>query len=402
MKILQICFRPPYPLKDGGAIAMYRLSQGLIQNNVQLTLLIPVTEKHPEPQIPAYDPVFSNARAFFVPLNTRITFRGTLSNFLFSRKPYYLSRYFNKAFEKELISILKQNSFDWIIIESLKMAGYVRVIRQFSSAGIVLRSHNAEFLIWQRTADVTNHIIKKYYLKNLTKRLRREEKNLSCQFDAVLSITEVDAKIFKEMGINVPMYVLPTGLDTLYEAHNVYPEPYSAFHLGAMDWIPNQEGIKWFIHEVWPLVQKEIPQSTFYLAGRNMPDEFYSYNQKGIKVVGEVQDAISFMYSKQIMVVPLLSGSGMRIKIIEAMAAGKAIISTPIGAEGILCKHNQNIILAEKAEEFASAIINLFKNPEKIEILGNNALQNVKNNYDNKFIVAKCLNWLNNLNKNNS
>ncbi len=116
----------------------------------------------------------------------------------------------------------------------------------------------------------------------------------------------------------------------------VKPQRQSVFHLGSLDWMPNQEGVKWFVESVWPLVLAEQPKATFHIAGRDIPDWVNAYHGKNnVFVAGEVNNAADFMNSKEIMIVPLKSGSGMRVKIIEGFAAHKAIVSTTVGAEGI-------------------------------------------------------------------
>ena len=152
-------------------------------------------------------------------------------------------------------------------------------------------------------------------------------------YDGVVSITDCDADELRKMGCRKPMVTIPFSITPV--AVSQEEEDGTLFHLGSMDWLPNQEGIRWFLSKVWPIVHERMPRLTLYLAGRKMPADLMKLDMEGVKIVGEVPDAMHFIGSKQINVVPLLSGSGIRVKIIEAMSAGKAVVSTTVGAQGI-------------------------------------------------------------------
>jgi glycosyltransferase involved in cell wall biosynthesis len=146
------------------------------------------------------------------------------------------------------------------------------------------------------------------------------------------------------------------------------------FHIGAMDWLPNIEGVEWLINKVWiPGIQPVKNDLKLFLAGRNMPEKFFSLNRPTIVNDGEVADAKKYMASKTIMLVPLLSGGGMRVKIAEGMASGKTIISTRIGAEGIPYTENKNIVIADTVEEFTKAILHCVQEKSFCKNIAENA-----------------------------
>jgi glycosyltransferase involved in cell wall biosynthesis len=241
--------------------------------------------------------------------------------------------------------------------------------------------------------------LKKWYLNLLAKRLKKFEKQQLNNFDGIAAITKNDALAFKESGCVKPIHVSPFGinLEKLIVDNNNLEMP-SLFHIGSMDWMPNQEAMKWFIQNVWYDMNYEFPELKFYLAGRNIPTSFFDYNnQNHIGVLGEIDDAIRFMNEKAIMVVPLFSGSGIRVKILEGMGLGKCIISTSLGAQGIEAKNGEHIIIAETAEEFKNEIRNLINNPSEIIRIGKNALRLVKDKYDNKKIGADTIDFYNKL-----
>ena len=192
-------------------------------------------------------------------------------------------------------------------------------------------------------------------------------------------------------GCKIPLIDIPFGI-TLREFKKeraIKTEFPSLFHIGAMNWIPNTEGIKWFLDKVWPLVHRTFPELKFYLAGREMPDWLNNLNKKNIEVVGEVDNALDFIASKAIEIVPLFSGSGIRIKIIEGMAAGKTVISTTIGAEGINVENGKNILLANNPNDFYEAIKKCVLNILFCNKLGNNARQLIEADHNNLKLIKR-------------
>jgi glycosyltransferase involved in cell wall biosynthesis len=159
------------------------------------------------------------------------------------------------------------------------------------------------------------------------------------------------------------------------------------FHLGSMDWLPNEEGIRWLLEGVWPKVLRKRPKAKLHLAGNKMPKDLLDLDLEGVTVKGRVKNALTYMASRQVMVVPLFSAGGMRVKIIEGMAMGKAIISTPIGAEGIAHTDGTDILIARTIPEFTEAMISLLDEPERVARMGHAARELVRTTYANERIV---------------
>lgn len=305
----------------------------------------------------------------------------------FTGKSPHIVRFVSKEFKQRLKELLSERNFDMVILESLFMCPYIDIIRQNSHARIVLRAHNIEYKIWQRICAATKNPLKKLLLIHVSNSLKRYELKSICKVDKIAAITDVDAAYFSA-NTRVPVVTVPFGfnLEKMIIPEGVSFEKDSLFHIGAMNWMPNVEGIKWFLDKVWPMVHKALPTVKFYLAGRSMPQEFYRDMPENVVVVGEVDDAKEFMCSKNIMVVPLLSGSGMRIKIIEGMAMHKAIVTTTVGAEGIDLENGRDVIIADDAIAMADGIVRLFKECNFATKIGAAAGETVKK-YD---ITAAC------------
>ena len=173
---------------------------------------------------------------------------------------------------------------------------------------------------------------------------------------------------------------------------NADSDPENAlFHIGAMNWMPNEEGIRWFLEEVWPLVAEHLPDLKLYLAGREMPDWLNELKVTNIVVVGEVPDAVEFILSKAICIAPLLSGSGIRIKIIESMAQGRAVVSTSVGAEGINITDGENIMIADTPEDFYKAVRWLFEHPEECKKMGEKAKKLIGDEHNTSKIIQRLV-----------
>ncbi len=389
MNILQICSKPPFPPKDGGALAMNILTQGLLNAGHHVKVLTVNTSKH-FVDLHTVDTAYkqkTNYEAVFI--DTRIKpLKALLS--LFSPRSYNIERFFSVEFEQTLIRILKEETFDIVHLETLYVSPYVDTIRKYSSAKIVLRSQNVEFHIWERLATNTKNPLKKWYLKILAKRLRNYELSYLNKYDGIAAITATDLETFKNLGCQIPLIHIPFGTDlSLYTTNPEAAEFPSIFHIGAMDWRPNEEGIKWLVNEVWPMVHLQDPELKLHLAGRKMPDWLLNLNKTGVHIAGEVADAQQFILSKSIMLVPLFSGGGMRVKIIEGMALGKTIITTAVGAEGIDYTNEKDIIIANTKAEFVAAILKCTKNQDYSQTLGKNARLLMETKYDNKLITKK-------------
>ena len=394
MKILQLSNKVPYPPSDGGVIAVLSLAVGLADLGHDVTVLSMTTLKH-NFDVKAIPKSFSDKIQFeSVDVPAKISPIGLLQNYLFSSKPYTATRFISIDYSNKLIELLSQNTYDIIQLEGLYLAPYIDLIKRHSKAIIAMRAHNVEHEIWERVRENTNHKIKKIYLKNLNRKLKNFELSFLDDYDILLPITDRDGQKFKELGFSKEIYTLPTGIDSdRYPLDSSLTEYPSLFHLGSLDWEPNMEGLRWFLTEIWPQVLQKEPQLRFHIAGRNASPEFVKYLQSFENIVfdGEVDDANKYINSKAIMIVPLLSGSGMRIKILEGLALAKAIVSTEVGVEGIPANDGQEIMIAKDEFDFASKILKLVQNRNLYTEMTRNARAYAIREFDNKTIVGKLV-----------
>jgi polysaccharide biosynthesis protein PslH len=399
MKILQICHKPPYPAIDGGCIAINNISRGLLNQKQDLKIITISTSKHPFFPKKIESNFKGKTKIEHVFVDTKLNIVDAFSN-LVTYDSYNISRFFSPDFDQLVIKTLQSGNFDIVHLESLFTTPYLETIRNHSDAKIVLRSHNLEYMIWERLASETNNPAKKIYLNLLSNQLKNYEIEIVSKIDGIAAISKEDKKKYIKLGCKVPLKTIPFGIDSkTYKPKNkkIDIQNLSFFHLGAMNWKPNLEAVGWLNKDIWPTIASSFPNFKLHLAGKNMPQWIINNNNLGIINHQEVESAIDFMNEYDIMLVPLLSAGGIRVKIIEGMALGKVIISTKIGAEGIDYKEGVNILIANSAQEFRAKIKWLTSHPEKIREIGENAKNYISEQYDNSIISKKLVQFYNSL-----
>ena len=385
MRVLQICLKPPVPSIDGGCMAISAITQGLLKQNISVKVLTISTTKHPFKEDLMDEDYKAKTQIEHTFVDTKVKPIGAFCN-LFTNESYNIKRFYSEQFKNLIVGTLKKDNYDVVLLESLFVMPYLENIKQHSKAKIIYRSHNIEHEIWERNAKNTKGF-KKNYVNLLAKRLKVYEIEAINKVDGIAAITEKDKTTLQTLGGNKPIVVTPFGIDSSKFISNPNAINNTVFHIGSMDWLPNQEGIKWFLKEVWSKVVAKEPNAIFNIAGRNMPNWLLTLKQKGVNNLGKVKSAKEFVQDNSILVVPLFSGSGMRIKIIEAMALGKLVIATSLALEGVNCTHQKNVIIANTADEFIAAISYYLSNPNEQQQIALAGQQLVQSNYDNQVIV---------------
>jgi glycosyltransferase involved in cell wall biosynthesis len=390
MRILQICHKPPRPSLDGGCRAMDAMTRGLIRAGHSVKLVTACTEKHPWQPDLIDDDWINETQAESVFIDTRLNKMDAFAS-LVTGDSYNISRFHSPDLERVLTKILKKNVFDIILFESIFTAPYLNTIRQYSDGLAILRAHNVEHRIWQFLAHETPQFTRKKYLTWLADKLEKYEVSVLSDFDGIAAISKEDLDNFRDLGCNLPMQLVPFGLDSAEWPSDSSGQVNHVFHLGAMDWRPNQQGVRWFVNRVWPLVRQRNPNAQLKLAGRNFSKVWPVPENMGITVLGEIQDAWDMMTDSGIMIIPLISGSGMRIKAIEALAAGRPIVSTALGVEGIPGEHGKHFMVASTPERFAQSIIELLENPDLAKKIGFEGRRWAQKHYENDRLINNMI-----------
>jgi len=427
MKILALAPRPLWPEHDGGTVATARCLNGLADAGASVTLLSMRTEKYPSKEIPAEEHLPRHlAKYTEIPVNTRISTAALLHNLFLSDKPYDLMRFWSQEYTEALRSALRSEQFDLIHCEGLLFVLYLDEIRKFSEAPVVFRAHNLEHRIRQMTATRSVSPVRKVYLSNLSRRLMDLEIKAARQFDAIVTISEPDSQWFSSVAPGKRVFLSVTGAENMenindpgdrhgsghgieanqgsgpeYEHENVSVDEPEAEppadrlrvgFLGSMNWQPNIEGIKWFIKSVWPSVLKKIPCATLHVAGRGL-GMAENLLPRGLNIIndGEPDNARRFLASNHVVISPLFAGSGIRIKIIDAMSTGRPVVATPVAVEGLMAQNGRELAVADDPDSFCACLVKYLLDPQLRYSTGKAALKLIRAEYDNRVLTSRLL-----------
>ena len=390
-RILIVTNRVPFPFKDGGNLAMQAMIDGYHQEGWQVYLLSMNTVRHyvPATQLSG---IYKYLHSFeCVNVDNRLRILPVLRNFFFSKAPEHTKRFSSSAFRAKLAQICRAFSPDVVQIESVFLSTYLDTVKSSCDAITVLRLHNIEYQIWQGLSRKFSNRLKQFYLHSLSRRVRNFERDAWKQYDLLLTITEKDASMVNRLEDVSHMIVAPYSVDLEHIKPSSVPERWVGYHLGAMDWMPNNEAMHWFLDKAWPGIHKALPKFEFYFAGRGMPANFQKLNISGVYCVGEVNDAEEFIADKKILIVPIWSGGGIRVKILEAMAASKVVITTAAGIKGIDARSGEHYLLVQRPTDFVRAISWCLENKEAAEEMAKRASELVKEKYENKKVIQAVI-----------
>ncbi|RYZ98244.1 MAG: glycosyltransferase [Sphingobacteriaceae bacterium] len=389
LKILILSHRTLFPQNGGYPIVVYNTIKGLVKLGHQVTL-ISLSEKKLADRFTDTDAILDKITYHSCYVDTSVSMFNAFLN-MFSDTAHIIDRYHDENLEKVLVAELQSNDYDIVQFEGLFVTPYLPAVRKNTKAKVIFRAHNIEHQVWNRLAQQKADPFKKIYLMMLAKRIKTYELQQLNLFDGIIVFTEQDKVAIKAYDIHVPVKVLPISIDLLkYCPDHDKTEFPSLFFLGSLAWMPNREGIGWFIENFHAELTTGDLRVRFYLAGNDIPEQFDDYEVPGqIYIQGEVDDALEFVNNKSIMIVPLLSGGGMRVKIVEGMAMQKCIISTSLGAEGINYTNGHDILIANTRAEFHHAIRRCIADEVFCRQIGANARSLVEQHHDVEGITDK-------------
>ena len=383
MKILFLTHRVPFPQNGGYPIVICNTIRGLVILGHQVSLISLCAKKNYHDFNEEDKELIAKINYQSFDIDTTVSVLDVAVNLL-SKTSFNIDRYYDEEFEKLLVTELKKVNYDIIQFEGLPVSLYMDAVRKNSRAKLIYRLHNIENQIWQRLSQQKSDPFKKSYLKMHAKRIKNYELQQLNKFDAIAVFTSQDKGVLLEYGTKIPIEIFPVGIHIEhYKPDFTKTEFPTLFFLGSLDWMPNREGIEWFLENFKQELTDGELRVRFYVAGNDIPERFDDYEVLGkIFIQGEVDDALEFVNSKSVMIVPLLSGGGMRVKIVEGMAMQKCIISTSLGAEGINFENGVNILIANDQYEFYDAIKHCISDEEFCKTIGFNARSLVEEQHD--------------------
>jgi polysaccharide biosynthesis protein PslH len=301
---------------------------------------------------------------------------------LSSPLPYAIKKYESPLMRAEIEKLLATNKFDVLICDFLAPA--VNVPNKLRCASVLFQ-HNVEAMIWKRHYEVQTNPLKKSYLKTQWRKMLRFENEACGRFDAVVAVSKEDRAQMKQEYLANAVFDVPTGVDTeFFRPSGKEPaDPHNLVFTGSMDWLPNGDAIRFFTEQILPLIKQSVPDVTLTIVGRNPYPGLRELSKKDSSVIltGRVDDVRPYIERAAAYVVPLRIGGGTRLKIYEALAMEKPMVSTTIGAEGLPLKDGVELLIADTPEAFASAVVRLLQNTNEASQMARRAANRVRANF---------------------
>ncbi len=389
MKILWIKAGGLVPTDTGGKIRSFHIARELARRNeVTFFTFYP---RHAGDSHHTLDRIFS--RTFCLPLDLppRLGLRDCLlfCRLIFSGHSYTMTKYYRPEVRRAMRQLLSETRFDVVLCDFIYPAG---ILDWGLDSAKVLFAHNVEALIWKRFSQVSANPFWKLagYLEY--RALSRAERKYAALADHLLTVSEPDRAFFARYIDPSRISAIPTGVDLDYFHPSPAAEaPGTMVFTGSMDWMPNEDGVLWFAREVLPRIRGKVPGATLAIVGRNPSSNIRSLAaaDTGVQVTGRVDDIRPYLGRGSVYVVPLRSGSGTRLKIFEAMAAGKAVVSTSLGAEGLPVVHGVHVLLADDAATFAEHTARLLREPSERNRLSSSARTLVESQFGWEAVAAR-------------
>lgn len=374
MRILLLTPQRPYPPHQGTTLRNFNLIKELSKRHT--VCLLTFLEADQDPHAPG--PLAELCEWIELLPAPQRSMGGRLRQMVTSRRPDMSWRLWSPELNERLAARLRAESFDVVEIEGIEMAPYLATLETAQPKPfIIYDAHNAEWIL-QKRACLTD-------LKNLARwpaaayswvqwrRLRHYESNLMQRADHTIAMSAQDKVALRDLRFDAPITVIPNGVDlAAYSRFSGSPIFHDLLFTGKMDFRPNIDAVLWFGQQVLPLIQAERPGTTFAVVGqRPHPRLDVLRGKPGITITGFVPDVRPYIAGAAVYVAPLRVGGGTRLKLLEAMTMGKAIVSTTLGAEGFPIGDGQELVLADEPAAFAQKVINLLDNPGFRRDLGN-------------------------------
>ncbi len=382
MHILWLKTELLHPVDKGGKIRTYNMLKSLKRDH-QITYLTLDDETNADARAQAFEYCHE---LVCVPHHLREKFTaGFYAELLLnltSSQPYAIKKYESQSMRSEISEQVATNKFDVLICDFLAPA--INVPRHLSCP-TVLFQHNVEAMIWKRHYEVQANQLKQAYLKDQWRKMRRFENEMCGRFDAVIAVSAEDREQMQQEYLARAVFDVPTGVDVEFfrpsgreklDAHNLV-------FTGSMDWLPNEDAIRYFTEQILPLIKRSIPDMTLTVVGRNPYPALLemSKRDKSVVVTGRVDDVRPYMERAAAYVVPLRIGGGTRLKIYEALAMEKPMVSTTIGAEGLPVTAGAELLLADTPDSFAAAVVKILKDPISARAMGQRAARTVRESF---------------------
>lgn len=394
MRILWLLTLVPYPPDTGGKQDSFYLIREFSRLGHEISCAV-VTHADSPPDVPtAFAEIVQDV--FFLPGNPKALHSRLMAS-LSDETPFKFKKYYSdKAAEMLADTFREKTDFDFVLVDHLHLAPLALRTRSMLSEEnipvppLVLRSPNVESTIVEKYADRVDNPLVRAFASRESVKMKKYEAAVLDEFDLVAAISPVDRDKFRDMsGADEKIICVTAGVDTdALQPSETPPNEGEVVFVGSLDWQPNVDGALWFINKVWPSVIEKMPSAHFSLVGKKPPEYLRKKSGSTITITGRVESVEEYVTSAACSVVPLWIGSGMRLKILEAFALGRPVVSTSLGAEGIDFTDGENIMIRDEPGNFAQAVVDVLENPDLQEKLGKNARALVEGKYSWDIVAA--------------
>ncbi|HET90333.1 MAG TPA: glycosyltransferase [Chloroflexi bacterium] len=395
MKILFLTPQLPYPPRQGAALRNWGfISQLAGRHEVAvLSFLVSGQVESGEDGMPVA------VRIETVSLPTR-SLGERLRDLFVTRQPDMALRLASERYARRLADWLAQESFDVVHVGGIEMSPYLDVLEAtHPRPGILFDDLNCEYLLQRRAFSTDLRSPSRWmgaaYSWVQYRRLRRYEAQVCRRADRVVAVSDADAAILRDLEPGIAVSVVPNGVDTqVYRpqsqsAPRLLPESSLVF-TGTMDFRPNVDAMLWFVRHVWPLIQAQVPDVHLFIVGQRPHRRLAGLrDDPALTLTGWVEDTRPYIGAAAVYVAPLRIGGGTRLKLLEALAMAKPVVATPLGAEGYPVVHGRELMLADTPADFAAAVVDLLRCPERRTALGLRGRAFVEQHYDWRAIVPR-------------
>ena len=391
LKILFLSNRSPLPIVDGHTRRTFNILKGLSENNRVYFLSLFETPVEIDTKNIKQLESFCHRVEFYPSPSKRVSIpmMTRLIRSLFSREPYTIWRHYSKSFFKRVEKVIQKESFDIIHCDILPI---VYTIKNQANVFKSVTDHDVSYLKCLRiAAESPNYLLKIFcYLEAF--KLKKLESQIFNKVELGIVVSEVDKKILHQICPDGRLIVIENGVNVEdFKPGSEAPEPNSLLWIGGFNHHSNKQGIYWFLDNVYPIIKRKTPRVKLYLIGGGVTDklECYAASDSSIKILGYVDNPVPYFQRAMVFIAPILSGSGTKLKLLEAMAAGKAIVTTRIGCEGIEGINKKHFMISDTPNQFAENVIKIINNNSYWEYLGKNARRLVLKKYDWRIITQK-------------
>ena len=377
-RILALTSRVPWPPREGHQLRSYHVLDALAsQHKIHLLSCL---RRDDEPDAPSpLRAKLAGFETFPIPSETsRAALAGALLRGVLTATPFVATKYGLPALCHRVAELAGQH--DLIHVDMLPLIA--NVPETTANTPIVLNAHNVEHALLAARIDVEPRRLARLFLRSQVSKLRTFERMACRRASTILTCSEDDAIQLRHLAPDTPVSVVPNGVDLeLNRPDDSAVDPTRMVFVGQMGWFPNRDGVEWFLAKIFPRILKRRPDARFVLVGKHAGLAVPEALRSRVELAGFVPDVRRPVLESAIYVVPLRAGSGTRLKVLEAMALGKAIVTTRIGAEGIELEPGRDALFADDAQGFADAVLRLYHEPGTAAHIGAAARQVAEQRY---------------------